>query len=406
MNQLLERFFEYTAFQPPRRRGRRLAASRLREQQLAKTLYQQLISLGLQEPCLSKEGAVSGWLPGNIHRPAPALGFIALLQTDDKMPESTVTPQLIEKYRGGDIALGGGEAILSPVHYPLLHQLYGQTVITGDGEGALGCEATSGIAVIVTFLTELKRQKLLHGDIHVVFAPAGERGRNALIRMSQREIAVDYAWVISGGVPGELSWENQNIAELALTVSSPGAITAKSALHVALKMQQTWENSEANRGDLPLGGLTQCYGDEYQAVLHYQLAHHETHFIGCYFDALQSFCQRWQKCIVPEVRMTYATSYLVHNMAPLNISYPAVIDLTQQAIAAQGLPVVPSSAHKESLSIVLATAGIPCIQLCCGGYNLRTSHEFITLEAMKQSVNVLMHITKQSVRLAVRTMAS
>ncbi len=45
-----------------------------------------------------------------------------------------------ENYRGGDIALGIGDEVLSPVMFPVLHQLLGQTLITTDGKTLLGTD--------------------------------------------------------------------------------------------------------------------------------------------------------------------------------------------------------------------------------------------------------------------------
>lgn len=45
-----------------------------------------------------------------------------------------MNPQIVENYRGGDIALGIGDEVLSPVMFPVLHQLLGQTLITTDGK--------------------------------------------------------------------------------------------------------------------------------------------------------------------------------------------------------------------------------------------------------------------------------
>lgn len=44
----------------------------------------------------------------------------------------------MENYRGGDIALGIGDEVLSPVMFPVLHQLLGHTLITTDGKTLLG----------------------------------------------------------------------------------------------------------------------------------------------------------------------------------------------------------------------------------------------------------------------------
>ncbi len=64
--------------------------------------------------------------------------------------------RLWENYRGGDIALGIGDRMLSPVMFPVLHQLAGKTLITTDGKTLLGADDKAGIAEIMTALAVLK----------------------------------------------------------------------------------------------------------------------------------------------------------------------------------------------------------------------------------------------------------
>ncbi len=96
-----------------------------------------------------------------------------------------MNPQIVENYRGGDIALGIGDEVLSPVMFPVLHQLLGQTLITTDGKTLLGADDKAGIAEIMTALAVLQQKNIPHGDIRVAFTPDEEvgKGRNILMLM-------------------------------------------------------------------------------------------------------------------------------------------------------------------------------------------------------------------------------
>lgn len=74
-----------------------------------------------------------------------------------------MNPQIVENYRGGDIALGIGDEVLSPVMFPVLHQLLGQTLITTDGKTLLGADDKAGIAEIMTALAVLKGKHSARG---------------------------------------------------------------------------------------------------------------------------------------------------------------------------------------------------------------------------------------------------
>ncbi len=70
-----------------------------------------------------------------------------------------MNPQIVENHRGGDIALGIGDEVLSPVMFPVLHQLTGQTLITTDGKTLLGAAFyKAGIAEIMTALAVLQQK--------------------------------------------------------------------------------------------------------------------------------------------------------------------------------------------------------------------------------------------------------
>lgn len=118
-------------------------------------------------------------LPANVPGDIPAIGFISHVDTSPDCSGKNVNPQIVENYRGGDIALGIGDEVLSPVMFPVLHQLLGQTLITTDGKTLLGADDKAGIAEIMTALAVLQQKNIPHGDIRVAFTPDEEVGKGA-----------------------------------------------------------------------------------------------------------------------------------------------------------------------------------------------------------------------------------
>nr|MBA2814597.1 spermidine/putrescine ABC transporter permease PotC [Candidatus Pantoea persica] len=97
---------------------------------LARQLQEELTALGFVDVSLSDHCCVMGTLPANVDWPTPVIGFISHMDTSPDFTAKHVSPQIIKNYRGGDIALGTGEEILSPVMFPVLHNLIGHTLIT------------------------------------------------------------------------------------------------------------------------------------------------------------------------------------------------------------------------------------------------------------------------------------
>ena len=150
MDKLLDRFLHYVSFDTQSKPNVKHTPSTDGQLRLAQALRNELIDLGFSQVTLSDKGCVMATLPGNVAWKVPVSGFISHLDTAPDFTAKHVNPQIVENYRGGDIALGNGDEVLSPVMFPVLHQLLGQTLITTDGKTLLGSDDKSGIAEIIT----------------------------------------------------------------------------------------------------------------------------------------------------------------------------------------------------------------------------------------------------------------
>ncbi|HBZ2316771.1 TPA: peptidase T, partial [Klebsiella pneumoniae] len=155
MDKLLERFLQYVSLDTQSKPGVRQVPSTEGQWKLLRLLQAQLEEMGLVKVTLSEKGTVMGTLPANVEGDIPAIGFISHVDTSPDFSGKNVNPQIVENYRGGDIALGIGDEVLSPVMFPVLHQLLGQTLITTDGKTLLGADDKAGIAEIMTALATL-----------------------------------------------------------------------------------------------------------------------------------------------------------------------------------------------------------------------------------------------------------
>ncbi len=159
MDKLLERFLQYVSLDTQSKPGVRQVPSTEGQWKLLRLLQAQLEEMGLIKVTLSEKGTVMGTLPANVEGDIPAIGFISHVDTSPDFSGKNVNPQIVENYRGGDIALGIGDEVLSPVMFPVLHQLLGQTLITTDGKTLLGADDKAGIAEIMTALATLQAKK-------------------------------------------------------------------------------------------------------------------------------------------------------------------------------------------------------------------------------------------------------
>ncbi|GAE10321.1 peptidase T [Yersinia pseudotuberculosis NBRC 105692] len=265
MDKLLDRFFNYVSFDTQAKANVKSVPSTQGQRKLAQALQQELLTLGFSHVTLSDHGCVMATLPANVSWPVPTIGFIAHLDTSPDFSGKNVNPQIVENYRGGDIALGIGDEVLSPVMFPVLHQLLGHTLITTDGKTLLGADDKAGIAEIITAMVRLKHRNVPHGDIRIAFTPDEEVGKGAQF-FNVAEFDAQWAYTVDGGGIGELEFENFNAASVAIKIVGnnvhPGS--AKGVMVNALSLATRYHQ------ELPVDETPECtegYDGFYRKVL-------------------------------------------------------------------------------------------------------------------------------------------
>ncbi|MGL5280686.1 MAG: peptidase T, partial [Plesiomonas shigelloides] len=277
MDRLLDRFFFYVSFDTQSKASSRHVPSTEGQMKLAHALQDELQEMGLTDIHLDEHGCLMATLPANVDWKVPTIGFIAHLDTSPDFSGKNVNPQIVDNYRGGDIALGIGDEILSPVMFPVLHELHGKTLITTDGKTLLGADDKAGIAEIMTAIMRLKESNIPHGDIRVGFIPDEEIGRGAQY-FDVKRFAADWAYTIDGGAVGELEYENFNAASAVIHIQGnnvhPGsakdvmvnALTLAAQFHASMPVEETPEHTEGYEGFFH---LNQFKGTVEKAELHY-----------------------------------------------------------------------------------------------------------------------------------------
>lgn len=400
MDKLLDRFFNYVSFDTQAKANVKHVPSTDGQLKLARALRQEMIALGFEQVSLSEHGCVMGTLPGNVAWPVPTIGFISHLDTSPDFSGKNVTPQIVENYRGGDIALGIGDEVLSPVMFPILHQMLGQTLITTDGKTLLGADDKAGIAEILTAMMRLKQQKIPHGDIRVAFTPDEEVGKGALV-FDVAAFNAEWAYTVDGGGVGELECENFNAAAVTVKIVGnnvhPG--TAKgvmvNALSLAMRFHHTLpagETPEHTEGYEGFYHLSSIKGHVERAEMHYILRDFEREGFEARKRKMIEVAQTVGRGLPRDCYIEVAIEDSYYNMRDQVANHPHVIALAQQAMRDCDIEPVMKPIRGGTDGAQLSFKGLPCPNLFTGGYNFHGKHEFITLEGMEQAVSVIMRI--------------
>ncbi|MBK4723743.1 peptidase T [Pantoea agglomerans] len=400
MNNLLDRFLNYVSFDTQSKGNVRQVPSTEGQFRLAQRLCDELRALGLSDVSCSPRGIVMATLPSNVNWPTPVIGFISHMDTSPDFTAKNVNPQVIENYRGGDIALGIGDEILSPVMFPVLHELTGHTLITTDGKTLLGADDKAGIAEIMTALAHLTSGEVAHGEVRVAFTPDEEIGRG-IQHFDVAAFAADWAYTVDGGGMGEFEYENFNAASVTVKITGnnvhPG--TAKgvmvNALDVAMRFHrevpedQVPEKTSGYEGFYHLHGIK---GSVDRAELHYIVRD----FARSGFDErkqrLAAIAHRLEKTLPAPAAIELVVEDSYYNMREQVEACPQSIELALQAMRDCDITPHVKPIRGGTDGAQLSFMGLPCPNLFTGGYNYHGRHEFASLDNMEQAVRVITRI--------------
>lgn len=402
MDKLLDRFFNYVSFDTQAKANVKSVPSTEGQRKLALALQHELQALGFSQVTLSDHSCVMATLPANVSWPVPTIGFIAHLDTSPDFSGKNVNPQIVENYRGGDIALGIGDEVLSPVMFPVLHQLLGHTLITTDGKTLLGADDKAGIAEIITAMVRLKHSNVPHGDIRIAFTPDEEVGKGARF-FNVDEFDAQWAYTVDGGGVGELEFENFNAASVTIKIVGnnvhPGsakgvmvnALSLATRFHQELPADETPECTEGYDGFYHLQSIK---GTVERAEIHYIVRDFNRDGFEARKKNMVDIAKRVGKGLHRDCYIEIVMDDSYYNMREHIVKHPHIIELAQQAMRDCDIEPVMKPIRGGTDGAQLSFLGLPCPNIFTGGYNYHGKHEFITLEGMEKAVAVIMRISE------------
>lgn len=404
MKNLVGRFMRYVTFDTQSKPKNHHWPSSTGQKVFAQALYEELLELGLSDVSLDEHGYVMAKLKSNVDYPVPAIGFIAHMDTSPDACGKHVKPQIVEDYQGGDIALGKGDEVLSPIQYPDLHLLHGYNLITTDGTTLLGADNKAGIAEIITAIEMLLADPSIpHGDISIAFTPDEEIGRGAN-HFDVAKFAAQWAYTIDGGPIGELEYENFNAATATVTCHGvnvhPGTAKDKmvNAMHIAAQFilmmpeSETPQHTEGYQGFYHLSSATMGVA---KSELKYILRDFEANGLQARQDLMQAkVAELNQQLKKGRVEVSFEQSY--SNMKEMVEPHPHIIELAKQAMIECDVEPQIKPIRGGTDGARLSFMGLPCPNIFTGGYNFHGIHEFITIEGMEAAVQVIVKLAERT----------
>ncbi|MCC8046386.1 MAG: peptidase T [Clostridiales bacterium] len=400
--------------------------STARQLDLAGLLVKEMKEMGVACARVDGQGYVYGEIPATPGREnAPAIGFIAHMDTAPDFSGEGVTPCVMENYDGEDITLGTSGRVVRVKDFPHLPSLKGRTLITADGNTLLGADDKAGIAEILTMAEEIlradsekggnlsgdkegenvrngeKKEPFPHGKICLAFTPDEEIGRGA-DAFDVPGFGAKYAYTVDGGPENEIEYENFNAAAAKVKIRGfsvhPGSSkdTMINAALVAMEFNamlpagDTPRDTEGYEGFYHLHGMS---GDVSEACLEYIIRDHSAAMYECRLETMRHIAKLLnEKYGDGTVTLTLREQY--RNMREQIESCMHLIDNAKEAARRAGLvpETVPIRGGTDGAR--LSFMGLPCPNLGTGGYAFHGPYEHITAEGMDAVVRELKEIVR------------
>ncbi|MBQ2915693.1 MAG: peptidase T [Clostridia bacterium] len=399
-----ERFLKYVQFPTMSDEESETTPSTAKQLVLAEELKKELLELGLADAHVDEHGYVYATLPANTDKNAPAIGFIAHMDTSSEAADTNIKTAIVD-YQGGDILLNEEKNIYMKVSdYPYLENYKGHHLIVSDGTTLIGADDKAGIAEIMTAVEELIKSNKPHGKICVGFTPDEEIGRGADF-FDVPKFGADYAYTVDGGALGELEYENFNAASAKITVHGvsihPGS--AKNKMKNASRIATEFDNMlpadeipEKTEGYEGFHHLISMKGETELATLVYIIRDHDrTKFEAKKADFEKITAELNAKYGDGTVELALKDSY--YNMREKIEEHMYVVDRAKEAMRQVGIEprVMPIRGGTDGAR--LSFMGLPCPNLCTGGENFHSRFEFVSIESMDKITELLIKIAENAV---------
>ncbi|MBR4439493.1 MAG: peptidase T [Clostridia bacterium] len=374
--------------------------SSARQFALAEALRDEMIALGVSNARLTEFCCVYGEIPASAGcESAPALGFIAHMDTSPDASGENVRPQIHPDYDGGDVPLGNG-LTLTVGDFPHLAALKGRTLITTDGTTLLGADDKAGVAEIMTLAERVLKENIPHGKLCIGFTPDEEVGRGP-DNFDVAGFGADFAYTVDGDAENCIEFENFNAAAAKVEFTGksvhPGSakgVMVNAALLAAefdslLPKGQTPADTEGYEG---FWHLTDINGDVSSAELHYIIRDHDADSFASRIAKLEEITADMNARYGGRVKLTVREQY--RNMREKIEPCMHLVENAEAAIAAQGMTPLRKPIRGGTDGARLSFMGLPCPNLGTGGHAFHGPFEHITIEGMDAATETLVGIVE------------
>ncbi len=395
---ILDRFLTYISIPTNSKSDIDIQPSTESQRNLAEHLVTELKQMNIDEIYYDEKNCyVYALLKGSDN--FPKIGFISHLDTSEEVSDENIKPNIINNYSGEDVKLNE-ETVLSSIKFPDLKKHKGKTLITTDGKTLLGADDKAGIAEIMSMLEYFKNSETAHGDIYIAFTSDEEVGKGSS-KFDFSKFKADFAYTVDGSDLGEISYENFNAATVKINIDGISAhlgsaknMMVNSALianEIINKLpDERPENTDGYNGFYHLESIN---GETSNTKMQYRIRDFDKDNFKARKEMFNSITaelnSKYNNCINMEIIDTY------RNMKDIILENIHLVENAKIAMKKIGITPISEPIRGGTDGAELTYKGLPCPNLGTGGHNFHSIYEYICLEDMKMSSEILIEIVKQ-----------
>ncbi len=367
--------------------------------ELARMLVEELQLLGVADAAMTEKCFVVGHLGSNVYGNAPAVGFIAHMDTVEGVPGKDVRPVIHRKWDGKPIRLADGVELGTHTS-PELSKAVGLDIITSDGRTLLGTDDKAGIAQIMHALCLLvKDPDLKHGDVWIAFTP-DEEGANGIEHFPVEAFGAKRAYTIDGGFLGDFQEESFTAINGKLSIygisNHPGTARGRmvNSVHILceiLSLIPTGERPETTYGREGFIHPTDITGSVEEASARIIIRDFEMDKVKAREKAFVDMAKA-VTALYKGARAEWKSVVGYKNMRDVIDSEPRVSDIARKAIKLEGIELDESPIRGGTDGSRLSYMGILTPNLFTGGGDSHSRNEWACVQWMESGSRVLLRI--------------
>lgn len=375
-----------------------------KQKDLGRILVNELLELGVTDAHLDEYGYVYATVPSNTDKQVPVICFCSHVDTAPDCTGAGVKPILHQNYDGEDIVLPDDNTqVISVQDHPYLKEKLGEDIITASGTTLLGADDKAGLAIIMDFVQYLgAHPEVKHGTIKILFTPDEEVGRG-VDKADLKKLGAEFAYTLDGGERGSLEDENFSADGVTVTFNGisahPGS--AKDKLVNALKVAAYFINS------LPKDELSPESTDDRYGFVHPLHIEGITEKVNVQFiirdfvtgklEAYENYLRDKLETALakfPGATAEFTVREQYRNMKEVLDQHPQVVAHARTAMERAGIEPRTAGIRGGTDGARLSFMGLPCPNIFTGEMALHGKHEYVSVQDMQKSMQVLVHLVQ------------